>query len=165
MSQKPEITQKEANWQIHVAGLQASAQTEATGIDLATATHLLDAASGITVSGINFPPITAGFLMMLPLIEALRTKITSLSQEGGQLACLAFCLGEPSIAWQTLRKDDEGKTFELAAFDYAQQFSLSDLRQLARWMTSQMAALNDAGEDPAPGKPPASEAPHEASQS
>ncbi len=165
MSQKPEITQKEANWQVHVAGIQASAQTEATGIDIATATHLLDAGVGIHLKGVTFPPITAGFLMMLPLIEALRSKIVSLSQEGGQLACLAFCLGEPAVAWQTLRKDDGGKTFEAASFDYAQQFSLADLRALARWMTKQMADLNEAGEDPAPGKPLASEVPLETSQS
>jgi hypothetical protein len=165
MTDKPEITRKEANWQVHVAGLQASAQTEVSGIDPATASHLLDAGTGLNLSGVTFPPIHSGFLMMLPLIESLRTTLVSLSQEGGQLAALAFCLGQPAAAWQTLRAKDNGASFEAASFDYAQQFTLRDLRQLAQWMTKQMAELNDAGEDPAPGKQPASESPPETSPS
>jgi hypothetical protein len=151
-TEKPTMSRKEANWQVHVAGMQASASTEATGIDPATASHLLDAATGLTVQNIAFPPITAGFLMMLPLIEGLRDKCQSMSQEGGQLAALAFCLGEPDAAWKMLRQKDDGASFECAAFAYASQFTLSDLRTLAKWMTAQMAALNESGEDPAAGK-------------
>lgn len=157
-AEKPVIPRKEANWQIHVAGLQAGKQTEGAGIDPATATHLLDAGTGLQIGGVTFPPITAGFLMMLPLIESLRDKCISMSQEGGQLAALSFCLGEPDAAWQCLRQADDGACFEAASFAYARQFNLGQLRKMAQWMTSQMASLNDAGEDAAPGKQPDSDA-------
>jgi hypothetical protein len=164
-TEKPVITKKEANWQVHVAGLKAGKETEGAGIDPATASHLLDAAAGLTIAGVTFPPISAGFLMMLPLVEKLRTTCLSMSQEGGQLAALCFCLGQPDAAWQCLRQKDEGVSFEAASFAYANQFNLGELRTLAQWMTVQMAALNDAGEDPAPGKRPDSEAHHAASPS
>lgn len=159
-TEKPTITKKEANWQVHVAGLQAGKETESTGIDPATASHLLDAAAGLTIAGVSFPPISAGFLMMLPLVEKLRTTCLSMSQEGGQLAALCFCLGQPDAAWQCLRQKDEGVSFEAASFAYANQFTLAQLRTLAQWMTVQMAALNEAGEDPTPGKRLDSGAPH-----
>jgi hypothetical protein len=163
--EKPVINRKEANWQVHVAGLNAGKETEGAGIDPATASHLLDAAVGLTIADVTFPPISAGFLMMLPLVEKLRTTCLSMSQEGGQLAALCFCLGQPDAAWHCLRQKDEGASFEGASFAYANQFNLAQLRTLAQWMTVQMAALNDAGEDPAPGKRPDSEALHEVSPS
>lgn len=153
---KPTITQREANWHVHKAGLEASQAAAAAGVTPEIAGQLLDAAAGLTVQGrngpINFPPITAAFMMLLPRLSKCRETCPSFANESGVLAATAYLLGDQEGAWQALRADPSGGAFESAAFEFSSQFGLAALKQIGQWLTVQMEAIQDDEEKDTPPK-------------
>lgn len=146
---------REANWHAHLAAMRAGNQAAQLGTTPADATALLDAASGgVIVANLRFPPIHAGFLLMLTWLGELKAKVVSLQSDSGSLMAIAYCLGMPDQAWAALRQKDDGARFEAEVFDFAKAIPLPALKALGAWVAEQMATMTAAEEEP-PSKQPA----------
>lgn len=155
---KPTITQLQANWQIHIAGIQAEKAAREQGAAPGEIATLLDAASGgIIVAGLVFPPIHSAFMLMLSKVEALTKTKPALATEMNNLAALALILHSPRQAWAMLRDStaEAADLFEAAVIEFAMQLTLADLRALMAWVATEMERLKDQGENA--GKPSAAQ--------
>lgn len=154
---KPVMTQREANWHTHMAGMRATSEAQRQGYDPEAAAALLDAGvAGRRIGAHVFPPVHAGFLLMLGLVNQVSETLPSLKSESASLMAIAFCLGDPERAWVLLRAEDGWAAFEQACFEFASQFTLADLKDIGRWIGQQMELLKDPEpEDKPAGKSPA----------
>jgi hypothetical protein len=151
---RPTITQLEANWQVHLAGMRAEAIARQQGVSEEEGSTLLDAAGGgCTIKGFKFPPVHGGFMLMLSRVEEFAKKKPILGSDMGNIAALAFILGCPEHAWAMLRNADAVDLFEEAVTEFAMQFNITDLKQIVAWTTKELQRLKETGDDA--GKPPA----------
>lgn len=159
MSNKIPLSQIEANWYAHVAGMKAEKEARERGSDEAANESLLDAAcGGKVIGGLKFPPIHAGFLMMMAKAQGIAERNPEMASEMmgsdmGHLGALALILHSPELAWQMMRQPDAETLFAEAVTEFAMQFKLSDLREIVLWITEDMAKMQKGGD--AAGKPAA----------
>ena len=160
---KPQMTQREANWHVHLAGMRASEQAEQLGTTPQDARALLNGAvGGKLVAGMKFPPIHGGFLLMLTFLGELKEKLTALKSDSGSLMAISYCLGMPDHAWESLQLDDGGSGVITRALWRdgivvalegqslpAPNGAVLALKELGAWVAEQMAAMN-AGDGDAP---------------
>lgn len=152
-SPKPTITELEANWNVHLAGLRAEQEARKKGMSTLDGITLLDAAvGGKIIGGILFPPIHAAFMLMMAQVEPLAANNPALDTEMGNMAALALILHSPDKAWPMLR-EGHAALFAVAVTEFAMQFDLADLKELTAWINEEMTKLNSKGE--AAGKSPA----------
>lgn len=153
MSQKPTLTEIEANWNIHYAGLKAEQEARARGVTDDQAATLLDAGvGGRIVAGIQFPPIHAGYMLMMSSVEKMSKNEPVLATEMGHLAALAFILHSPERAW-TMIKLGDAAFFADAITEFSMLFTLGQLKELMSWVGEEGRRLSEQGEDA--GKPSA----------
>ncbi len=157
MSDKPTLSQLEANWHTHLAGLKAEKQARAQGMNPSDGEALLDAAAGGRIIGkVKFPPIHGGFMMMLAKANGIAKKMPemaneSMSTEMGHLGALALILHSPELAWSMMKQPEGEQLFADAVIEFAMQFTLPDLRSLIEWIAEDMQRLQRGGDSA--GKP------------
>lgn len=144
---KPTLTELQAKELIFLAGVLAEQAAAAQGIAPDDAAALLDAASGGTrISGVRFPPIHAGFMLMLGRVEEFAKERAMLGTDFGNMAALAFVLKEPELAWAMLQNEQAAKLFEETVTGFAMRFTLADLKAIADWVAKEMARFSEKGE-------------------
>lgn len=147
MDTKPTISQLEANWHTHLAGILAEKKAREQGMNPADGEALLDAAAGgRIIAGITFPPISGGFMMLLAKANQIAAKMPelapdSMGTEVGHLGALALILHSPAMAWQLMKQAGGEQLFADAVIEFSLQFSLDDLRSLINWIAEDMARL------------------------
>jgi hypothetical protein len=147
------MSQREANWHTHVAGQRAEEAARNAGIDTDTSSALLDAAAGgKQIGGVMFPPWHGSLSLMLAHLGELRSKLVILRDTTSEMMAIAYCLAEPDLAWSAIRKDDAGKAFEDAVFQFGRQFSVEQLREVMAWLAAQYQVMR--GPEPEPEEAP-----------
>lgn len=150
---KPTISELEANWNIHLAGLRAEKEAREKGVTEDQASTLMDAAAGgRVVAGVLFPPITAAYMLMLNRVEELAKTEPVLGTEMGNLAALALILHSPEKAWALIRSGSP-QLFADAVTEFAMLFTLAQLKELMSWVGEESKRLAEHGDDA--GKPSA----------
>lgn len=144
---KPTITQLQANQLAFLAGARAEQAAKTQGISSHDAEILLDAASGgFTVAGMAFPPIHGGFMLLLGKVEELATARPLLGSEMGNLAALAFILKEPELAWSMIKDSEAAGLFEETVTEFSMRFTFAQMTALMRWVGKEMARMKDSGD-------------------
>lgn len=150
---KPTLSEVEVNWNIHFAGLKAEQEARAAGVTDDQASTLLDAAAGgRIVAGLRFPPIHAGYMLMMSRVERLAKTEPALASDMGNLASLAFILHSPELAW-TMLKFGDAQFFADAITEFSTRFTLDQLKDLMSWVGEEGRRLAEHGDDA--GKPSA----------
>ncbi len=150
---KPALSEIEANWNIHYAGIRAEKAAREKGITEGDSENLLNAAAGgKIIGGVLFPPIHAGFMLMMAKLAKLEKWTALYTSELDNAAALAFILHAPKIAWPMIRDGHEDAFIE-AVVDFATAFEITEMQQIMIWVTSEMGRLQTQGE--AAGKPAA----------
>lgn len=156
---KPTISVLEANWHTHLAGVQSEKAARAQGMKDSESTTLLDAAAGgRVINGVTFPPINAGYVMLLAKASQICEKRPELAPQVmgsdlGHLGALALILHDSKQAWQIMSHPQGEELFVKAVIEFAMEFTLQDLRVVVGWMNEEMERLQ--GHGAAAGKPPA----------
>jgi hypothetical protein len=159
MSEKPTISERDYNWTAHLAGLRAEAKAKQEGgVDPAASAALLDAGQGkVTIAGHAFPPVTAGFILLLPMLNKVAANSEVLSSESGTVMMMAWALAYPQQAWEATKaakREGNAENLAEAIFAFASGFALDSLRDVAAWVTKELERLkDDAEEAELPGKP------------
>lgn len=143
-SDKPVISEIEANWNIHLAGLRSEKEARAKGIPEGSGETLLDAAiGGRVIGGVLFPPIHAAFMLMMAKLEDL-PEARLLRTEMDNMAAMGFILQCPKVAWPLL-KAGEGKQLMDAVIEFSAEFTLPELKEIMAWVNEELARLNNQG--------------------
>jgi hypothetical protein len=159
MNEKPTLSQLEANWHTHLAGIKAEKKAREQGMNPSDGEALLDAAAGgRIIGGVPFPPITGGFMMLLSKANSIAKKIPEMAEDSmgtemGHLGALALILHSPEMAWKLMKQAGGEQLFADAVIEFAMQFTLLDLRSLIDWIAEDMQRLQRGGDSA--GKPPA----------
>jgi len=148
-SQKPVISELQANAAVHLAGQQAEQDAAANGISPTDAETLLDAATGLTVKGVTFPPLHPGYILLLGKLDKLAGENPLLNAGNGKLAS-AYLIGKPREARELLRAGNV-EAFSDAVEAFTEPFDVSDILRIDAWIRGEFARLNGA-EDEAPKK-------------
>lgn len=153
------LSELEANWHTHLAGMRAEKAARERGTDEGAAEALLDAAcGGKIIGGIKFPPIHAAFLMMMAKAQGIAQRnpdmaCDMMSSDMGHLGALALILHSPELAWQIMKRPDAETLFAEAVTEFAMQFDLIQLKEIVSWIMEDMDRLHRGGD--AAGKPSA----------
>jgi len=147
---RPIITQRQANWHVHVEGVKAHTAAESSGVDPDTATSLLNA--GTVISGIQFPPITAAYVLLLPFMEAAVQGDERMQSEAFQLMAMAFALAEPKRTWALLNDKSSPQAWPDAVFSFSSVFNMPELKRLGEWINSELRRMQDEAESQDLGK-------------
>lgn len=146
---KPTITQLQANQLAFLAGVKAEQAAKEQGVAPDDAAALLDAATGgVKIAGITFPPIHAGFMLMMGRVEEFAEKRKMLGTEMGNMAALAFILKSPDLAWLMLRTPEAALLFEETVTEFAMAFTMGDLMLVGKWIEAEMTRLKSKGDEP-----------------
>lgn len=138
---KPEISQMQANFEVHKAALSAMTQAKQAGFDPDSATALLDNAScGLSIEGVLFPPLGGGLVLALPALGLLINKSTLLKDDSCEMAAMALALHDTQAFWRIVRANDVTK-LEEAVFEFMQRFSIGALKQITVWINTEYARL------------------------
>lgn len=149
---KPVISELQANAAVHLAGQQAEAEALANGMSRAEADMLLDAAAGLTIKGVTFPPVHPAYLLMMGKLDKLAEKEPLLNTCGGKLVS-AFLVGQPKEAKRLIDAGD-AMAFTEAVQAFMEPFTIDDVKRIQRWIVNEFQRLNSA-EGEAPKKQPA----------
>jgi hypothetical protein len=158
METKPTISELEANWHVHIAGIISEKKARSGGVSEADADTLLDAASGgRIIGGVKFPPISAGFMMLMAKANTIATKIPELANSGmdtdlGHMGALGLIMHSPELSWTMMKQPNGERLFADAVIEFAMQFNLGDFKQLVEWIVEEMKRLQSASSE---GKPSA----------
>lgn len=158
-SAKAPLSEIEANWYTHLAGIQAEKEARELGVTQSDGESLLDAAcGGRIIGGIKFPPIHGGFMMMLGKAQKIAEKYPEMANESmgtemGHLGALAFILHAPELAWTMLKRPDCEPLFVEAVIELSMKFGLVQLREIVEWIAEDMSRLQRGGDSA--GKPAA----------
>jgi hypothetical protein len=141
----PAMTHKEASWHEHVASIHATS----TPLDPARDSRDLAAAAlpGTTLSGIYFPPTSAGCLMAVQGAERLGLTPNT----ADEVATLIYCMAKGEEAFDLVEAGDL-ETIVKRARQLVKSVPLREMKGLLQWC---MATLNaDAdGAEKKPGPP------------
>ena len=139
----PEIV---ANWNIHLAGLTAQKEARAKGITEGDSETLLNAAvGGKIIGGVTFPPIHAGFMLMMAKLAKMDKWTSLYTSELDNATALAFILQAPKIAWPLIREGHEDAFIE-AVIEFSMEFSMGDIQEAFAWVNVEMDRLKAQGE-------------------
>ena len=151
---KPIISEAQANFHVHVEGMKAQEEARKTGTDPEAAKVLLNAvAGGIVIGPHTFPPITAGFILLLPMLTKACEQSATLNHESGQMMAMAYALVGPERCWKTLRSPDLAVKFDELVWEFAKDFTLEQLKELAAWIGTELQRMNGEAEEQNVGKP------------
>ena len=157
--QKPQIDERTANFNVHVAGLDAAAQAAKMGCPPEAAAALLDAALGapLEVEGIILTPLSPQTALLFEYIELF-------GQEGvfplrGTIMAnraMAYISAKPVEAWQLIRVGN-GQGFLDAVIAATGHLSIPGAKKIAAWITAEMKRLAGEADEAGLGKPPMGE--------
>lgn len=155
---KPTITELQANQLVFLAGLKAEKDARAQGVSPQDAETLLNAGcGGKIIGGVLFPPIHAGFMLMLEQAQRHAERCPSLGRQQNSMVLMAYILKNPKEAYQLIRRREEAASelLEETITEFAAEFDLSHLAELSEWLESEMEKLNRHGKEGAEKKLPA----------
>jgi hypothetical protein len=148
---KPTMAAVQANLLVHKAGIEAQIKAEAQGADPADVLSLLSASDHLVIGDHRVKPITAGFLLMLPLLNAACERGLEMTHnEHFQMMAMVHAAAYPREARQALRHDSLTQWQEMV-FTFAEDISLADLQRVTVWILGEIARMKS--EEDAPGKP------------
>ena len=98
-------------------------------------------------------------MMLMAKANRIAEKIPELAESGmdsdmGHLGSLAFILHSPELAWTIMSQKGGEELFGIAVVEFSLPFTLSDLKEIVKWIAEEMARLKQDG-GPSEGKPAA----------
>lgn len=145
--QKPEITERQAKWHVHTAGIQAQEEARAAGAAPEAMEAVMDAASGGRHIGRHvIPPVHAGLMIMLGRLDAMLQKLPHLNNANGQLAGITLGLLQPEKCWSLLSSGD-AEGFEQCCWTIMKEFTLRELKQINDYVNAEIASLQGDAEE------------------
>lgn len=157
VTDKPSISELQANWHVYKAGLDAERKAMEEGpVEGDVAATLLQAATGGKVIGnVTWPPIHGAFILLLPMLHKASQGHEMLSSDAGTVFVMAYALQHPVKAFELLQTGSaEERQMHLAreVFAFGAGFDLDELKQLNGWITAELGRLNAEAEAKEVGK-------------
>ncbi len=132
-SDKPVITDLQANLAVHNAGQAAEAAASQRGIGADEARSIMDGAAGLVIAGKTFRALHPAFLLLSPEVDELAKQEPLLYSGGVSKAVAAFLLYDPRAA-KALIDTGDATAFRKAVLDFTLDFTTDDFARLHAWL-------------------------------
>ena len=136
---RPVLTQRQADWEVHNAGLRALAAARQSGGDPNGLESLADAAAETKIGKFTFTVTAATSLLLERISAAYRRNELPLPD-----MALAFVFAYPVDAWSLLKKPEWFTDLEDRLFMFANEMTPKEVKEMLQWFAAEQKKL-DAG--------------------